>query len=75
MIKPRSAKKKKSLYYIPLSSEDYGFRWGPALVSMLHADITDGSITIGVASVVSDNAIQVRVTRTGKIRIYNVKAT
>ena len=72
VIKPRSAKKKKPGYEIAFFHTDYGFQYGAVLVSRLLSDISDGSVVIGLGT--DKEAIQVRVTRTGRIRVHNVKA-
>ena len=47
----------------------YGFEYGAAIVSRLISDDKKGWVTIGVST--KKQAIQIYVTKTGKIRIFD----
>lgn len=50
---------------------DYGFKYGAAEVTRIHADESKGYVLIAVKS--PKDELQIYVTRTGKIRVWNYK--
>jgi len=50
---------------------EFGFEYGSAKVTRLFSDEERGWVTIGVATPKHERAIQVYVTKTGKVRIHD----
>ena len=55
---------------ITVDKTKYGFKYGSATVDRLCSDDKEGWVLIGV-NTPKDNAIQIYVTKTGKIRIHD----
>lgn len=53
---------------IPFANLRYGFQYGAAKVERLYSDAKQGWVTLGIET--PKQAIQVYVTKTGKIRIH-----
>jgi len=53
----------------------YGFEWGDAKVERIFSDKEKGWVTLGIQSskYTGNKAIQIYVTKTGKIRIHSSK--
>lgn len=49
----------------------YGFEWGAAKIERLFSDERKGWITLGVET--PKNEMQIYITKTGKIRIYDAR--
>lgn len=56
-------------YDIRREDTQYGFRYGSATVHRMHANEKDGSVVVSIDT--PRAAIQVYVTRTGKVRVFN----
>lgn len=50
---------------------DYGFEWGAAKVTRLMADEKKGWVTLGITTPKQRYAIQVHVSKSGKVRVFN----
>jgi len=51
-----------------LKDTDYGFQFGPVEVTRIHSDDDNGWVVLDVKS--AKQNIQIRVTKTGKIRMH-----
>ena len=49
----------------------YGFNYGSAKITRMFSDDAKGWVTIGVETPKHPNAIQVYVTKTGKVRVFS----
>jgi hypothetical protein len=63
----------KEDYEIPAHLTEYGFQYGAATIERLHSDPRDGSVVLSLTTpkTGAGNMMQIRVTRTGKIRIFH----
>ncbi len=48
-----------------------GFEWGPVVVARLFCDDKNGTVTLGIET--DRDKLQVYVTRTGKVRVWNAR--
>jgi len=49
----------------------YGFEFGAARVLRYFADKAKGSVTLGIQTPKHENGVQVYVTKTGKVRVFD----